>query len=163
MHLYINPQHTAGEIRTLITKTKDEGYKTRLRGIQLALKGTKRSDIAIHLSVNECTVTEWVHRYNEGGLARLASNKGGRPRGTPKWSRDIFTALGNEIKTKKGYWTIPRMQEWIRTTYNKEIPEQTVWYRIDQANFSYKSARPSPIGGSEEKRSAFKKRASHRS
>lgn len=93
----------------------------------------------------------------------LISNKGGRPEGNPKWDTAIFDALVKEIDTKKGYWSIPRMQQWIREHHKKEIPEQTVWYRMDKLNYSYKSARPHPVQGNKEKQEAFKKGVSFRS
>jgi transposase len=114
------------------------------------------------LTVDASSVTEWIHRYNEKGTDALVSNKGGRPEGNPKWDQSIFDDLAKEID-KGGYWSVPRMQAWLKKHKNKEIPEQTVWYRMDQLKYSYKSSRPSPIGGSVEKRDAFKKGASYRS
>ena len=91
-----------------------------------------------------------------GGFSALASNKGGRPEGNPKWDAEIFEALAKKID-KGGYWSIPRMQEWINKHRQKDIPEQTVWYRMDQLNYSYKGARPHPAQGNKEKQDSFKK------
>lgn len=55
----------------------------------------------------------------------LAMSKGGRPEGNPRWDISIFEKLIKEIN-KGGYWSIPLMQEWIKTNHKKEIPEQTV-------------------------------------
>jgi transposase len=104
----------------------------------------------------------WITKYNSGGSLALASNLGGRSEGNPKWDAEIFDELAKEID-KGGYWSIPRMQDWIKTHKKKEVPEQTVWYRMDKLKYSYKSSRPSPIGGDREKREVFKKGALLRS
>ena len=49
------------------------------------------------------------------------------------------------------------MQEWIKEQYQKDIPEQTVWYRMDKLNYSYKGARPHPVQGDRERQETFKK------
>ena len=69
-----------------------------------------------------------------------------------------FEELCKEID-KGGYWSIPKMQEWIEKHHHKAIPEQTVWYRMDQLSYSYKGARPHPVQGNKDKQEAFKKGA----
>jgi len=108
------------------------------------------------LTVDAKSVTTWLARYNKGGTSALVSNKGGRPKGNPKWDASLFTDLARAID-KGGYWSIPRMQEWLQEHHKKDIPEQTVWYRMDQLKYSYKSARPHPVQGSTERQDAFKK------
>jgi len=124
------------------------------------MQGKKRYEISEQLTVDEKSVTTWVQKYNKKGTDGLVSNLGGRPEGNPKWDGSIFKDLAKEID-KGGYWSIPRMQKWLQENLKKEIPEQTVWYRMDQLNYSYKSSRPSPIGGDKEKQDVFKKGASY--
>lgn len=162
-HLIITRHDSEEEIREKIRSAADEAYKTRLKAIRLALQGKKRYEISDQLTVDEKSVTTWVHRYNEHGTKALLSNKGGRSEGNPKWDVSLFDALAKEIDTKKGYWSIPRMQAWLLVHYQKAIPEQTVWYRMDQLNYSYKSARPHPVQGNREAQEAFKKGALSRS
>lgn len=116
--------------------SKDEAYRVRIRCIRKVKSGKSRSMIAEELSVSIRAISEWVRKYNRGGLAGLVTKKSGRPEGNPKWDTAIFDALAEEIDTKKGYWSIPKMQEWIATHHKKEIPEQTVWYRMDKLNYS---------------------------
>jgi transposase len=101
-----------------------------------------------------------VAAYNTGGIDGLAMSKGGRPEGNPKWESSIFNDLIKEID-KGGYWSIPLMQDWIARHHAVNIPEQTVWYRMDQLNYSYKSARPHPTQGNKQKQKSFKKRGSY--
>ena len=126
------------------------------------MSGKRRYDICAQLAVDPKSVTTWVGRYNEKGTDGLHSNKGGRPKGNPKWGAAPFEALAKEID-KGGYWSIPRMQEWLAEHFKLSIPEQTVWYRMNRLNYSYKSARPHPAKGDREKQEAFKKGVSLRS
>lgn len=153
---------STSKLRGLLVRTRDEGYRKRIRAIIRIKEGTLRGAVARALGASRTSVAEWVTKYNDGGFAALATNKGGRPRGNPKWDGSIFDDLAKEID-KGGYWSIPRMQEWLREHHKKDIPEQTVWYRMDQLDYSYKGARPHPIQGSKEKQEAFKKGVSLRS
>lgn len=142
--------------------TRDHAEKARIKAIILRRRGKTPQEIAESLVVTDRSVTTWINKYNTGGLSALVSNKGGRPEGNPKWDAAIFDGLATEID-KGGYWSIPRMQEWLKKHKDKDIPEQTVWYRMDQLNYSYKGARPHPVQGSREKQDNFKKTASPRS
>lgn len=155
-HLTIKNHETVEALRKKISTAQDEAYKTRLKAILLAKRGKKRYEIVAQLTVDAKSVTTWLARYNEGGTPSLVSHKGGRPEGNPKWDIAIFEALAREID-KGGYWSIPRMQAWIRAHRREDIPEQTVWYRMDQLHYSYKSARPHPAQGNGERQEAFKK------
>jgi len=157
-HIIIKNHDTVEDLKVKLKDHPDEAYKTRVKAILLAMKGKKRFEIVEQLTVDAKSVTTWIARYNEGGTAALVSNKGGRPEGNPKWDNDIFKELAKEID-KGGYWSVPRMQEWLKKHHKKDIPEQTVWYRIDQLNYSYKGARPHPVQGSKERQEAFKKGA----
>lgn len=161
-HLTVVAHDTEAQLRKKLASAHDEAFKTRLKAVLLALAGKKRFEIVERLTVDASSVTLWLQRYNEQGSAALASNKGGRPEGNPKWNKEIFEDLAKEID-KGGYWSIPRMQEWLKREKNQEIPEQTVWYRMDQLKYSYKSARPSPVRGDKEKQDTFKKGALPRS
>lgn len=154
----VAPYHNIATLKVAIKRSHDEGQKTRLRAIMAAQAGGTRNDIVIMLQVSDHSITNWVHAYNKGGIDALKTNKGGRPKGHAKWSNDIFTDLARAID-KGGYWSIPRMQEWLKKHKDKDIPEQTVWYRMDQLNYSYKSARPHPYKGNKERQAAFKKGA----
>jgi len=49
------------------------------------------------------------------------------------------------------------MQDWLHTIKGADIPEQTVWYRMDKLKYSYKSGRPCPVQGDQKKQESFKK------
>lgn len=156
------PTHTLDELVEAKNKSSDEGQKLRLRAIINLKKGKKVKQVSEELLVSRRSVGIWQNIYNKKGIEGLKTNKGGRPEGNPKWDTNIFNELAKEID-KGGYWSIPLMQEWIIKHHKKDIPEQTVWYRMDQLNYSYKSARPHPVKGDKEKQESFKKGVSYRS
>jgi transposase len=155
--LLVVAHDSVGALRERITHIHDEGHRKRIRAIIRLKEGSLHKEVASALGASRTSVCSWITKYNDGGWKALAPNKGGRPLGNPKWGKDVFDDLAKEID-KGGYWSIPRMQEWLKREKKKDIPEQTVWYRMDQLKYSYKSSRPSPIGGEKEKREAFKKR-----
>jgi transposase len=150
--------HTLEQLQKFCKESKDEGQKARLRAIINIKKGKSRSEVIELFQINRDTVTNWVNTYNRKGVDGLKTNLGGRPLGNPKWDIDIFKELGEEIDTKKGYWSIPKMQRWILKEKKENIPEQTVWYHMHNLeNYTYKSARPHPMKGNKERQDSFKK------
>lgn len=158
-HITIKDIETLESLKKKLHRYSDEAYKTRVKAIILAKRGKKRFEIVEQLTVDAKSVTTWLAKYNKGGTESLVSNKGGRPEGDLVWSVEIFDDLAEEID-KGGYWSIPRMQEWLKKHKGKEVPEQTVWYRMNKLKYSYKGARPHPVQGDKDKQEAFKKGAS---
>ena len=138
----LEDHHTLSQLIKAKNTSTDEGQKLRLRAIINIKKGKLIQQVAEDLVVTRRSVTEWQNRYNEQGIEGLVTNLGGRPEGNPTWDTAIWDALATLIVGKGGYWSVPKMQEWITETYKKHIPEQTVWYHLDKLGFSYKSSRP---------------------
>lgn len=157
-HIVLRAHDSIIKLKKAVKKGRDSGQKIRLKAIILRKLGKTPQEIAERLMVTDRSVTNWILEYNKGGLASLATKPSGRPEGNPKWDPGIFLNLVKEID-KGGYWSIPRMQEWIKENHKRDIPEQTVWYRIDQLGYSYKGARPHPVQGNREKQENFKKGA----
>jgi transposase len=160
--IHVEGTATIHALKEALVQSSDSEQKTRIRAIIKIKEGATKTAVANEMVIGRTVLIEWVKRYNEGGVRALILSKGGRPLGNPKWSDDIFNALAHEID-KGGYWSIPRMMEWIKKQYKQNIPEQTVWYRMDQLKYSYKSARPHPVQGNKERQETFKKGASPRS
>ncbi len=134
---------TVTELRLHMKKSTDAAQKTRLRALIKLKEGRTKSEVAHDMGISRTSLIAWVATYNTSGVSALKFSLGGRPKGPQKWDASIFTDLAKEI-AKGGRWSVPRMQEWIKKNYRKDIPEQTVWYRMDQLSYSYKRARPHP-------------------
>lgn len=144
-----------------VKRSDDEAQKTRIRAIIALKEGKTKTLVAESFAISRTSVVSWVVLYNGGGTDALRMGKGGRPEGNPKWEAEPFEALGKEVE-KGGYWSVPKMQQWLAKEKELDIPQQTVWYRVRQMDYSYKSSRPHPARGSEKAREAFKKGASRR-
>lgn len=153
------PHHTLDELIEIKNKSSDDGQKLRLRAIISIKKGKMQKQVSEELSVSEKTLGIWRGKYNDKGTDGLLSNKGGRKEGNPTWDVKIFEKLTEHIKNTGGYWSVPKMQEWIEKTFEKTIPQVTIWYHLIILGFSYKSARPHPYKGDKERQDSFKKGA----
>lgn len=161
-HIALCAHDSTAILERVAQKTRDPAQRVRLKAILLRKQGKTPQEIAESLVVTDRSVTGWIRRYNKDGKAGLATKPSGRKEGNPKWDASVFHDLAKEID-KGGYWSIPRMQEWLSRHKHHNIPEQTVWYRMDQLKYSYKSARPYPVQGSKERQEAFKKGVSFHS
>lgn len=159
----IHVERTANvrQLKEALRISPDDAQKTRIRAIIKLVEGATKTKVAEDLTIGRTSLIEWVKCYNDGGVKALVFSKGGRPLGDPKWSEDMFINLATEIDTG-GYWSIPRMRQWLNEHYHVDIPEQTVWYRMDKLGYSYKSARPHPVKGDKERQETFKKGVSLR-
>jgi transposase len=149
--------HTLDELIEAKNKSSDLGQKLRLRAIINIKKGKLINQVSEDLLVSRRSISEWQNRYNDKGIEGLVSNKGGREEGNPKWDTKIFDSLAEMIKKTGGYWSIPKMQKWIKEKYKEMVPEQTIWYHLDILGFSYKSSRPHPYKGDLKRQESFKK------
>lgn len=146
------------ELRAFLVRTRDEGYRRRIRAIIRIKEVEPHGAVARALCASRTSVCSWITKYNIGGTAALVANKGGRSEGNPLWDASVFDNLAKEID-KGGYWSAPRMQCWIREHHRNDIPKQTIWYRMDHLGYSYKGARPHPAQGDTRRQEAFKKGA----
>jgi len=151
--------HTLAELIEAKNKSSDQGQKLKLRAIINLKKGKMVKQVAEELLVSRQSLSAWQKRYNQKGLMGLLTNKGGRKEGNPKWDKGIFEGLTNQVKEIGGYWSVPLMQDWIRRKYHQTIPLQTIWYHLCLLEFSYKSARPHPYKGDQQRQAWFKKGA----
>lgn len=155
--LSLSTRDSVAQLRSAVLSSSDEAQKTRIRAIIRLREKATRTVVARDFVVDRDTVTNWIAAYNSGGIPALAMSKGGRPEGNPTWDTAIFDALIKEIDKGGRYWSVPLMQEWITEKYEKEIPENTVWYHVTGLDYTYKSARPHPMKGDTAKQEAFKK------
>lgn len=160
--LSLSTRDSVAQLRHAVASSGDEAQKTRIRAIIRLREKATRAAVARDFVVDRDTVTNWIAAYNKGGVPALKMSKGGRPEGNPTWDTAIFDALIKEIDKGGRYWSVPLMQEWIKEQYEKEIPENTVWYHVTGLDYTYKSARPHPMKGDPKKQDAFKKGVSRR-
>jgi transposase len=68
-------QYSADELREFAVKSSDTAVARRLLAIAMVLEGASRWDAARRTGMDRQTLRDWAHRYNEEGVAGLASRK----------------------------------------------------------------------------------------
>lgn len=150
-HTVLCAHDTQSQLDKALKQATDPVLKGRLKAIALRKQAFNPQEIAARLLVSDRAVRLWITLYNAHGASGLIPKPPGRKKGDGVvWDASLFDDLATEID-KGGYWSIPRMQEWLTEHKQVAIPEQTVWYRMDQLHYSYKSARPHPYRGDREK------------
>ena len=69
--------HTAAELRAAAGTTADGAQVRRLLALALVLEGHARATAAAQSGMDRQTLRDWVHRYNDAGMAGLASIRSG--------------------------------------------------------------------------------------
>ncbi|MEK7498685.1 MAG: helix-turn-helix domain-containing protein, partial [Patescibacteria group bacterium] len=113
VHILIKDRENVSALRQAIKRSQDEAQKTRIRALLALKEGKTRTAVAKQLVVSRTSLISWIVLYNKGGVEALKLGSGGRPEGNPKWDALVFEKLAQEID-KGGYWSIPRMQEWLK-------------------------------------------------
>jgi transposase len=70
-----NSDYTAADLRRLMSRERDGEVVRRLSALALVLEGHSRTLAAEQSGMDRQTLRDWVHRYNEGSVAALASGK----------------------------------------------------------------------------------------
>lgn len=78
-------EHTATELRHEAARCRDSDAARRMLALALVKEGQPRAEAARLCGMDRQTLRDWVHRYNEAGLAGLA-DKQGRPGPKPRLS-----------------------------------------------------------------------------
>ena len=72
--------YTAAELRGLSSRCSDGEQVRRILAIAMVLEGRPRTEAAEFNGMDRQTLRDWVHRYNQGGIADLKSRRSpGRP------------------------------------------------------------------------------------
>ncbi|PCJ18980.1 MAG: hypothetical protein COB02_09610 [Candidatus Cloacimonadota bacterium] len=158
MKLKLKNHDTEEDLKKAIKSTKNVRYQLRLRTILMLKQGFSPSDIKKALLISPTTYGNYIYKYNEGGKKNLEKYGSGRKEGNQIWDLEIFVELFKKIDCMEEYWSVVKMQEWIKENYGKNIPSSTIEYNLHKANYSWKSNRPSPYKGDEEKQKEFKKK-----
>ena len=64
--------HTSDDLRAEAARTKNARMSRRLLALALVLDGHSRTAAAEACAMDRQTLCDWVHRYNEDGIAGLS-------------------------------------------------------------------------------------------
>ena len=95
----------AGELRREAARCRDARAARRMLALALVLEGSSREEAARAAGMDRQTLRDWVHRYNEEGLAGLHDRprSGRKPRLTAGQEAELVTEIGRASCRERVY------------------------------------------------------------
>ena len=154
--------HTAAELRALAAKTADGAQVRRLLALALILEGHSRESAAAQSGMDRQTLRDWVHRYNDAGVAGLASiRSGGRTALlTAEEMAELkeLTIKGPNPETDKVVrWRCVDLREVVARRFSVTVSERTIAKWLRQMELTRLQPRPLHPKKDEAAQAAFKK------
>ena len=139
---------TAGELRGAAAKTQNAKVARRALAVALVLEGRSREEAAQSCAMERQTLRDWVHRYNEQGLAGL-SDQPRRNGPLPRLSAEQEALVGKWVEEgadleRDGVvrWRCVDLQRRILEEFAVTLHERTVGKLLDKLKFRRMSVRP---------------------
>jgi transposase len=155
-------RHSAAELRGLAVKCGDPAVVRRLLAIAMVLEGASRLEAARQTGMDRQTLRDWAHRYNEEGVAGLASRKA--PGATAKLTaaqmaelRELVLAGPNPEVDKVVRWRCIDLCGQVEKRFSVVACERTMGKWLDKLGLTRVQPRPRHPKKDEAAQEAFKK------
>jgi len=142
-----NLDHSAADLRRLLSKHKDGPVVRRLMALALILEGKSRTEAAQQSGMERQTLRDWVHRYNAGGLAGLSSRIGPGP--APLLNEAQMAVLKELVVTgpdpetdKVVRWRCIDLRDKIEQHFSVKVHKRTVAKWLRQLELTRLQPRP---------------------
>ncbi len=137
----------AATLRRQAIRARNGDVARRLLALALIAEGKSRAEAAASAGMDRQTLRDWVHRYNEHGIAGLSDRKSsGRP---PCLSSDQLEKLAEWVRQgpdveKDGIvrWRRSDLAKRIAAEFNVNMAERTVGKILHRLGFRHLSSRP---------------------
>src|SRR3954464_12867923 len=121
----------AGELRREAGRCRDAGAARRMLALALVLEGGSREAAARAAGMDRQTLRDWVHRYNEEGLAGLRDRRrrGPRPRLAPEQAAELEGVVERGPDPDRDgvvRWRRVDLQALIEARFGVRLHERTV-------------------------------------
>src|SRR5436189_2325480 len=153
---------TPAELRALARRERDGRVSSRLLALASALDGLSREEAARAAGMDRQTLRDWVHRYNEEGLAGLRDRprSGRRPRLSPEQQAELAAAVERGPDPDRDgvvRWRRVDLQALIEARFAVRLHERTVGKVLRRLGFTRLSVRPRHPKADAAAQAAFKK------
>jgi len=138
----------AAGLRAAAARSRDAAASRRMLALALVLEGHSRSEAARNGGMDRQTLRDWVHRYNERGLAGLKNlpNPGAPPRKLSKTQETTVAEWVRQGPTPERHkvvrWRLIDLRDEIARAFGVQMHERTVGKLMVRLRFSRVSARP---------------------
>jgi transposase len=153
---------SAIDLRETAARTRDAKAARRMLAIALVLEGCSRDVAAGTCAMDRQTLRDWVHRYNELGVAGLFDRprrNGPRARLSPEQQSEvaIWVEQGPDLE-RDGVvrWRCVDLQQRIAQKFAVSLHERTVGKLLRKLSFRRLSARPQHPQSKPEAQALFK-------
>ena len=125
-------EYTATDLRRESGRARDGSAARRMLAIALVLEGASREEAARTCGMDRQTLRDWVHRFNDQGLAGLSNDttkSGRRARLTPEQKAELAEVVrkGPDVKVDGVVrWRRVDLQAVIRDRFDVELAERTI-------------------------------------
>ena len=152
----------ADGLRREAARCRDARATRRMLALALVLEGGSREAAARAAGMDRQTLRDWVHRYNEEGLAGLRDRRrpGRKPRLTPEQEAELAAAVERGPDPDRDgvvRWRRVDLQALIETRSAVRLHERTVGKVLRRLGFARLSVRPKHPKADETAQAAFKK------
>ena len=153
----------ASDLRATAAQSADAKVTRRLLALALVLEGRSRAEAAQSCGMDRQTLRDWVHRYNEHGMAGLADHPhgGGSP---PKLSAQEKQEVARWVRQgpdpkEDGLvrWRLTDLKELILGGFFVVLDERSVSRLLKSMKFTHVSVRPRNPKADAEAQEAHKK------
>jgi transposase len=153
---------SATDLRETAARTRDAKAARRMLAIALVLEGCSREAAAEACAMDRQTLRDWVHRYNELGVAGLFDHprsNGPRARLSPEQRAKVgaWVEQGPDLE-RDGVvrWRCVDLQQRIAQEFAVSLHERTVGKLLRKLSFRRLSVRPQHPQNKPEAQALFK-------
>ena len=138
----------AAGLRVAAARCKDAAASRRMLALALVLEGRNRTEAARAAGMERQTLRDWVHRYNEQGLAGLGNlpNPGAPPRkltAEQEAAVAVWVRQGPTLEQHKVVrWRLVDLRDEVARHFGVQLHERTMGKLMARFNFSRVSVRP---------------------
>jgi transposase len=140
--------HNASDLRRAASRCRDGAAARRMLALALIKEGHSRTEAARSCGMDRQTLRDWVHRYNDAGLAGLSDKKGRtgpKPRLSPDQDAEVAKLVrkGPDLEEDGVVrWRRVDLARVIKARFGVTLAERTVGELLRRLGFSHVSPRP---------------------
>jgi transposase len=138
---------TPAQLRSAACASEEPAQVRRLLAIALVLEGVPRQQAAEQCGMDRQTLRDWVHRYNESGVAGLQSrpSPGRVPLLTPEQKAELkalVVAGPDPERDKVVRWRCVDLRDEVARRFGVEVREGTIGGWLHQLGLTRLQPRP---------------------
>jgi transposase len=129
--LRLDIKESSEQLESQLKTARTASQKERLQMLWWLKTGqvTQHQQLAERLGRDPSTVTRWLQRYRQGGLAALLEVKVA-PGQTPQLTPEAMAGLQAKLNQPDGFGSYGEIVEWLKANYKLELTYATTYYWV---------------------------------